>query len=162
MRALLSSVHMEYEYKTTVSESLIPGAGMGLFAMRDIHKGEVVTEYGGEVVDIKRAKELMAAGEDTHLLTVTSQYEALDGRVRPEAGFTLEYYYRNDMMGSFANSIDKPNVKYVEQSRSYGRIHPYGATASKKMVLRAIRDIKAGEEIYSNYGKGYSRRHFNK
>jgi SET domain-containing protein len=153
---------MTYEYKTTISESLIPGAGMGLFAMRDIRKGEVVTEYGGEVVDIKRAKELMAAGEDTHLLTVVSQHEALDGRVRPEAGFTLEYYYRNDLMGSFANSTDKPNVKYVERSRSHGRVHPYGAAASKCMVLRATRDIRAGEEIYSNYGKGYIRRHFNK
>lgn len=151
---------MEYEYKTTISTSLIPDGGLGLFAMRDIKRGEFVTEYGGEVVDIERAKELLANKEDTHLRTLSSQFDALDGRLRPEAGFTLEYYYRNDLMGSFANTSKTPNVKYVEKIRSVGRVHPYGGVATKTIMLRAIRDIKAGEEIYVNYGEGYKRRHF--
>ena len=40
--------------------SNIPGAGLGVFAFTDIQAGNFLTEYGGDVVDWKRAKELWA------------------------------------------------------------------------------------------------------
>lgn len=144
--------------KTELRESLLSNAGLGLFATRDIRKGDVVTEYGGEVVDHAYATLLLRTKQDSHLRCIVPMFQALDGRVRGST-FTLDYYNDNDLLGSFANSSDTANVKYFTCRRTCGRVHPYGGVAAEKVVLKATRSIAKGEEIYVNYGISYNKRH---
>jgi SET domain-containing protein len=143
-----------------VRPSTIPEAGLGLFALSQIKKNTLVTEYGGEVVDASGAKELFESGQDTHLRSTIPMFESLDGRVREET-FTLDYYVSNNLMGSFANyAKGKVNVKYVKSRRlPEGRVHPYGGTAGGRIFLKATRNIEKGEELFIDYGASYRRRH---
>ena len=51
---LLSQAQIHYMYEDLeVKESIIPGAGKGLFINRDVKKGERVVEYLGEIITWK-------------------------------------------------------------------------------------------------------------
>jgi uncharacterized protein len=140
-----------------VKKSTIPGAGYGLFTKEPIKRGRTITEYGGKVIGHKEATELLKQGKDTHLRSIATMFQALDGRITDE--FPLTYYEENNLLGSFANSSPEPNAKYFVPRHRVGKIHPYGGVAMHAVYITALRDIAAGEEIFVNYGKSYNRRH---
>jgi len=80
----------------------IPNAGNGVHATQDFKKGEIVADYGGEVITATDAKMRRGKGDDSHIRSVgrvVSNGFALDGCLR--GGFTKEYYAQNHLMGSF-------------------------------------------------------------
>lgn len=151
----------------------IPNAGNGVHATQDFEKGEIVGEYGGEVITAAEARSRRESGDDSHIRSVgrvVSNGFALDGFLR--GGFTKEYYAQNHLMGSFFNEALTPgaaNCKYVEKAcmhRMYW--HPYrpritskggGFAVATRVFLMATRDGKAGDEFLVTYGKGYSRQY---
>jgi len=149
----------------------IPNAGNGVHATQDFKTGEIVGEYGGEVITAAEAKRRRGTGDDSHIRSVgrvVSNGFALDGRLR--GGFTKEYYAQTHLMGSFFNEAltqGAVNCKYVEKAcmhRMYW--HPYRPRIDSKggdlavatrVFLMATRDGKAGDEFLVTYGKGYNR-----
>ena len=80
----------------------IPNAGNGVHATKDFKKGEIVGEYGDEVITAADAKRRRDKGDDSHIRSVgrvVSNGFALDCCLR--GGFTKEYYAQNHLMGSF-------------------------------------------------------------
>lgn len=143
-----------------IRKSRIPRAGLGLFAAEAIKKGELITEYGGEVVDRQHALCLRELGTDSHLRSVTRGGEqALDGRVRSQ--FSDKYYIWNHQTGSYANGVRKPsnrNAEFINELGS-GTVHPSGQAAMDRVFLKACRDIQPGDEILVNYGRVYNKLH---
>ena len=65
-------------------------AGKGLKAFRDTPKGTFVTEYSGEFIHEKHFEESFKNGTDTHMLTLGSQFLAIDGSVHGQ--FTEDWF----------------------------------------------------------------------
>ena len=76
--------------------------GKGIFALTDIPAFTFISEYAGEIVDDTDGKAMLQAGKDTHLLSLSSKFNAVDGSVHGQ--FTEDYYYRHHKMGAFANA----------------------------------------------------------
>ena len=107
--------------------SLIPDAGMGLFAQRTFRKGEYITLYDGEVVTRDEANRRrhthMAAREGIIVDGLKTQIEGRGG-------------------GSFANGTrleKESNASIVCQLAN--------------LIIKAKRDIESGEEIIVCYGR---------
>lgn len=129
-----------------VAASTIQGAGLGLFAARGFDKHELLTEYDGERITHAQALALRQQGEATHVRVVSTFFAYINGLKEPIDG-------RGG--GSFANDIDR--------SKSLRRCNAVFATrvdswsGETKVFLKAERAIRAGEEIWIAYGRGYWR-----
>lgn len=123
--------------------SLLKQAGNGLFADQSFLKGQIITEYGGEIIDRKTALQRSACGRGSHIRTLIMGMYAIDGFKHPSAGLPG---------GSFANDardVQKQNAKYVIKSSAQNPM--------PRVFLQATRDIQRGEEVYVSYGKSYWR-----
>jgi uncharacterized protein len=114
-----------------VAKSHIKGAGMGLYAVRRFKKGERIVEYSGEKMtqkeyDRKYADDAMGA----YGIELNNRY-VLDA-AKTSAGVAR---YACDYHGSGKRG---PNAEYVSDN--------------KRIWIVAIKDIKPGDEIYTDYG----------
>lgn len=105
--------------------------GWGLFASRDIRKGEKTTYYDGERVDWKTAMERPFS----HIRSVVHGFVAIDGLRHPEEGRGK---------GSFCNHSETPNC-----------ISWRSADLEPVLWVKAKRDISEGEELTIRYDQGY-------
>jgi SET domain-containing protein len=100
--------------------------GLGLFATQPIKKRGFIVEYKGRKLTTEQADKLEARG-NRYLYEINSRW-TIDGTTR-----------RN--LGRYANHSCRPNA----ESHSLGH----------KVILRAIKNIKPGDEITYNYGRDY-------
>jgi uncharacterized protein len=100
--------------------------GLGLFATTPIKKRAFIVEYKGRKLTTEQAEVLEARG-NRYLYEINSRW-TIDGTTR-----------RN--LGRYANHSCRPNA------RSYRVGH--------KVFLRAIKNIKPGDEITYSYGRDY-------
>jgi uncharacterized protein len=112
--------------KTTVKESTVPNIGWGLFADQDIPKGGIIWELN-TIVD-----KIIPIVKIQYLTDVEKEY-------------LKKYAYRvGDMMilcsddGKYINHSDTPNVDDLIDNHD-------------RSITIANREIKAGEELFSNY-----------
>jgi SET domain-containing protein len=140
-RALLVKINKEYDQRTVIKKSMIPGAGNGLFAVVKIKKGEVIGELGGRLIpdnDPSRGNHYIAsipecAWQETH------PYKYLDSKD----------YGANVSRINFAPS--KINDKHTNfQNAAIKQLcqRPY-------VIFVALKDIEPGTEIWSSYGPHY-------
>jgi len=101
--------------------------GLGLFATKPIAKGTFVVEYKGRRITNKEADEREKQYASRYMFEVNSRW-TVDGSTR-----------RN--IGRYLNHSCRPNA---ESDVVKGRI-----------VIRAIKTIKPGDEITYNYGRAY-------
>jgi len=113
-----------------VKESTIPGAGMGIFANKDFKKGDFITGYGGTPMGHPQSLYILT---DCHGILWDSE----------------EHYDAEFELGRYANDADY-NTNF--SNNSYFDTCPFVGVPP---VLRASRDIKAGEEIFCGYGEEY-------
>src|SRR5262245_40085713 len=97
--------------------------GIGLFATEPIEKGAFIVEYKGRRITNAQAKRLEARGS-RYMYEINSRW-TVDGSSR-----------RN--MGRYANHSCRPNAE--------------SDVVRGKVVLRASKKIKPGEEITYDYG----------
>ena len=102
--------------------------GLGLFATESIRKKTFIVEYKGRRLRSAEADKLEARG-NRYLYEFNSRW-TIDGSSRKN-------------FGRYANHSCRPNAK------SY--------RLNGKVFLRAIKEIKPGEEITYNYGRDYLR-----
>jgi uncharacterized protein len=101
--------------------------GLGLFATEPIAKGAFIVEYSGPRIPTKEAQAREARTGCRYMFEINSRW-TVDGSVR-----------RN--IGRYANHSCRPNAESV--------------LSKGKVVLRAIKAIKPGEEITYDYGREY-------
>jgi SET domain-containing protein len=134
-----------------VKQSSIPESGNGLFATRDFNEGEIITTYDGETIDFKTAGELRKQGKASHIRTLVRMSICVDGFKDPAdahrkggGSFCNDANYSGDTAGV---SKYQNNAKFsVENSAKDPREICY---------IRALKDIKSGEEIFVSYGRDY-------
>jgi uncharacterized protein len=100
--------------------------GLGLFATQPIKKSAFIVEYKGRKLTTGEADKLEARG-NRYLYEINSRW-TIDGTSR-----------RN--LGRYANHSCRPNA----ESHSIGH----------KVILRAIKNIRPGDEITYSYGTDY-------
>ena len=112
-----------------IRPSSIEAAGNGLFTNVDINEGDDISQFTGRLISKRDANRL--TGERSHYLIQLSRGRTLD-------------VYDSDCLARFANDSmdDRINAEIQE-----------GNNATCWLV--ALRDIKAGEEIFCSYGPSY-------
>jgi uncharacterized protein len=99
--------------------------GLGLFATREIPKGEYIVRYSGPLIDSKKADEL----DNRYLFEINSRW-TIDGSTRKN-------------VGRYANHSCRPNAESDVQSRK------------RRVMIRSIKKILPDQEITYDYGKDY-------
>jgi hypothetical protein len=119
-----------------VKKSKIPGSGKGLFTTKAIKKGAKIIQYRGEEIGWSEYNRRVKRDEDGYLFYFNKK-RCID------AFHTLQYKarYAND-----ANGFTR--IKGLKNNSEY---EIFGETC----FIVSTRDIKAGEEIYTDYTKDY-------
>lgn len=128
--------HLASELNLQVKKSAIPGAGMGLFTLIDRKKGENIIEYAGE----KRAQAVFDKEPSVYGFSMNKNL-VIDARSTQSSVAR----YANDCRASNkrAKQCKSSNSKFSKD------------TKHNKINIKATRNIKAGEEVFVSYGKGY-------
>ena len=119
-----------------VKQSQIPGAGKGLFTTTPIRKGQKVVEYRGEIIGNKEYWRRVRREEDYYVMELTPHR-------------SIDAMYTKQFKARYAN--DAAGIKRVKGLSNNCDYAEYG----DKVYIESRRDIKAGEEIFVNYTKGY-------
>jgi SET domain-containing protein len=101
--------------------------GLGLFATKPIKKGIKIVRYFGPLLDSRKKKH--EAIENKYLFELNGRW-TIDGSVR-------------ENVARYINHACKPNAESDVSPRK------------RKVVIRAIKNIEAGEEINYDYGTDY-------
>jgi hypothetical protein len=101
--------------------------GLGLFATRPIKKGTRIIRYFGPLLDSKKKKD--DAIENKYLFELNDRW-TIDGSVRKN-------------IARYINHACKPNAESDVRPRK------------RKIYIRSIKNIEAGEEINYDYGTDY-------
>jgi SET domain-containing protein len=101
--------------------------GLGLFATKPIKKGDKIIRYFGPMLDCNKKKD--DAVENKYLFQITKRW-TVDGSVRKN-------------IARYINHACKPNAESDVSAKK------------RKIIIRAIKNIAAGEEINYDYGTDY-------
>src|SRR6201988_4506032 len=101
--------------------------GLGLFATKAIKKGSKIIRYFGPILDSRKKKD--DAIENKYLFELNGRW-TIDGSVR-------------ENIARYINHACKPNAESDVKPRK------------RKVFIRAIKNIEAGEEINYDYGTDY-------
>jgi len=115
---------MEYEYEIMIEIRESKVHGKGVFATRDIKKGETIGHYIGDVINEK-------------------QYYKL--KSKRYVYYLCENYYID------AQKNKSCNMRYLNHS-SNASVEPIISTRWKTIRFETIKKIKKGEEILLDYG----------
>ena len=101
--------------------------GLGLFALKRIKKGSRIIRYIGPMLDTRKKKD--DAVENKYLFEISGRW-TIDGSVRSN-------------IARYANHSCRPNAESDVRPRK------------RKVFIRAIKNIEAGQEINYDYGTDY-------
>jgi uncharacterized protein len=101
--------------------------GLGLFATQPIKKGDRIIRYFGPLLDSKKKKD--DAVENKYLFELTNRW-TIDGSVRKN-------------VARYINHACRPNAESDVRPRK------------RRVYIRAIKNIEAGDEINYDYGTDY-------
>jgi SET domain-containing protein len=101
--------------------------GLGLFATKPIKKGEKIIRYFGPILDSRKEDE--DAIENKYLFELNNRW-TIDGSIR-------------ENIARYINHACRPNAESDVKPRK------------RKVFIRAIKNIEAGEEINYDYGTDY-------
>ena len=137
------AIHMRSLDGLRVTTSSVLGAGMGLFAARDIARGEHIADYTGDEILLSNDR---AGGP--YALAIT-QRSAIDA-ARTNTGYGR---WANDPHGNGGNDADGDNESPRRRANAEFVLNPARRTGR----LRATRSIVKGSEIFVSYGPAYWR-----
>lgn len=122
------------EDKVEIRESVLPGAGKGLFAKTFIPKGTRIVEYKGKITTWKDVDD--NDGKNGYIYYVRKDH-VIDASRHSSALAR----YANDARGLSRVKGVRNNAVYTEEGL--------------KVYIESNKDIPAGEEILVEYGKEY-------
>ena len=132
----IEALESDYLYK---SQSQIPDAGDGLFTVIDIYKDETIAIFKGEILSDLEAELRAKAGKDAYFINL------LDGSILDSQNVECFAKYANDAEGLVPSEF-KNNVRIT-------------LDLNDRVCIEALRNIKANEELFCSYGKGYWKKH---
>ncbi len=113
-----------------IKKSSIPKSGKGLFSKTQIKKGETIGSYIGRYMNDKEFNS--GKHENNHYILYVCKDCYIDAEDLKKSNYTR-----------FINHSLKPNCKFVVSTRH------------KTARVEALRNIKAGEELFLNYGEDF-------
>jgi len=139
-----------------VRKSNIEGAQDGLFAVRSILSGEVLSFYSGYIINCDSSLRALdrrdLSDEEEHVRNMYNMALDLEEGdnlcidIPPELGNDVNRY--NATLGHKVNHSFQPNSEFV--------LFPCHPILGTIMSLAALQDIEAGQEITVNYGYNYT------
>lgn len=124
-----------------VQQSQIPNAGKGLFTAIKIYTEEVISLFKGKILSDIEAESIVKSGKDQYFINL------LDGTILDSNFVACFAKYANDATGCSISGF-KNNAKIALDEEG-------------NVCLIALKNIKAGEEIFCSYGKSYWKKHGN-
>ena len=118
-----------------VETSQLPNSGKGLFSAIDIYKDEMIAVFSGELLKEDEAAVRAGNGKDRYFI------------ILPD-GFILDSL-NTDCFAKYANDAS------VNIENNYTNNSKIAFDDDGQVGLIALRKIKAGEEIFCDYGKAY-------
>lgn len=132
-----------------LGESQIEGCGYGLFAAEDITQDEFVIEYLGELIshdegvrrEARRGDVFDESNHSSYLFTLLD-YEGIwvDAAIYGNLSRYINHASETDKVGRKRVNI-VPQILFVN--------------GDFRIKFKALRDIKAGEELFFNYGENF-------
>ena len=157
----------QYGRDVCVHESKIPQAGLGLFAMREFQKGEVVCFFHGRSVNTKDmnllAPELQERYSQYMMMTPSSDHACVP--LRKDGSVPLLPPRYAGCLINEADSTRKPNVLVILPAE-YEKLVSIGCpffgrnTRIMDWPFLALRRIRKGEELLTCYGSSYEGRNY--
>ena len=127
--------HTQLIRKFSVKKSTIPGAGNGLFTLKNIKKGDRIIEYTGEIIDNdKDDNELSIYGIGI------SNDKIIDAKSTQSE------------LGRYSNDCRKESRRKKQCKNNNARFEDDG---NDRVYLVATKRIRIGEEIFTDYGNEY-------
>ena len=121
-------------------KSLLPNAGKGLFTDADIKKDAEVIEYLGEILPWSVCEERANKGKDGYAFWISKNH-AIDAYNTPQHLAR----YANDAKGFGRIEGLRNNSQYIVKRKK----------GERRVFIVASRGIKAGSEIFVDYGVDY-------
>jgi SET domain-containing protein len=140
----LVKIDKELDKRTVIKKSLIPGAGNGLFAVVKIKKGEVIGHLGGRLLE-----EFPQGNHYVGALIECAQKEA----------HPYKYLDSKDQ-GANVSRINFAPSKINGMDTNFQNAGIKRLCKSPYFEFVALKDIAAGEEIWSSYGPNYDYERF--
>lgn len=122
-----------------MSASQLTASGNGLRTAIKIYMNEIIAVFKGEMLSPAQAKGRAEQGIDQYFINMP------DGVIMDSMNAICFAKYANDAIG-YSNSGFRNNARITLEE-------------GNAVCLVALRDIKAGEEIFCSYGKRYWKKH---
>lgn len=140
--------------RAEIRSSLIPNAGMGIFATEDIEKGDPICIYDG----VEVPKEFVS--ESDYLQEFPVNGKTIDGFRIPRSEWGIGQF-ANDAVGSIFDTNQPITSDILEKvtrffkDKSIESEKKFNVVVNPNGWLLATRFIKKGEELYNYYGINY-------
>ncbi|MCX6231772.1 MAG: SET domain-containing protein-lysine N-methyltransferase [Bacteroidetes bacterium] len=128
----IDAAESDYLYKKT---SQIADSGNGLYTAIDIYTDETIAVFKGKILTAIQAKKQAEEGNDKYFMNLP------DGSIMDSMNTNCFAKYANDAKG-ISDSNFKNNAVIILDDNG-------------NVCISAIRNIKAGEELFCSYGKRY-------
>ena len=134
----INANEIETSDNITIKQSKIPGAGMGVFATKNIPKDAVIGEYKGKFI----------SDEDYWKLVNANEWHYVMGLDECSYKFTNGIKYIDGRYGNFTTRINYAPAEF--QNVKFRKVceKPYVEVVS-------IKEIRKDDEIYVDYGPNY-------
>lgn len=128
------------QYKLRVEESALPRAGLGLFASREMSKGEYICEYYGSVTTAKHSENAVFNDEDK-MVQLDEEYCIISRAIASRANDIIAFNPADYLTNRFNEDLTNKQFPLLSGKNHNARL----STESKqKVFIKAKRDIRAG------------------
>lgn len=143
--------------------SQIANAGWGVFAQVAFKKGQIITEYDGQVIPWEQARKRRELKKASHIRSKIFLTYCIDGSRTREGkkiqdpcqdcvGYGMAAYVNDGKDHKQGNNCEFVNVHCSANSEAMnGDRHPHHSI----VCLAALCDIEAGSELFVSYGSDY-------
>jgi len=140
--------------KIVISESTIAGAGRGLFAKKNISRGEIVCEYWGKSLSKDFTTSRYLDDPSNYLLHTHPYLRDLDESVVIMGEYDDNLKHSGVLVNDGAKLDDINDISnYLERSKSMANVS--AVKMKDKLFYIASKRITKGNEIFASYGPGY-------
>jgi SET domain-containing protein len=127
----------------SIKPSQIPGAGLGLYAEKDISKDTMITPYLGKKVTREEYNSIHAKKEHWYMFTM------------PECANEPNFPYIDGDREHFASKVNFAPSEINGKQTNLQNVHFLKHCEEPYVRLYASRNIKKGEELFVSYGGIY-------
>ena len=138
-----------------IKKSSIPGAGMGVFASKNIKKDSIITEYKGKIYKNSNEQKLKNINKielDEYTLNLGNGKSIIGDKNCRNVNSCAQLINDRAILDNPQKLIYENANKYI---KSIENVNCEFVTISGKTYAKAVKDIKKGEELFIHYGYNY-------